>query len=107
MKNSLLVLLILCGVTVSAQIETPAPSPLSTIEQKVGLSDVSITYSRPSVKGRTIFGDLVQYGEMWRWGANASTKFTTSDDIKIEGHDVPAGTYAMYSGPGDLDHRYS
>ena len=85
MKNSLLVLLILCGVTVSAQIETPAPSPLSTIEQKVGLSDVSITYSRPSVKGRTIFGDLVQYGEMWRWGANASTKFTTSDDIKIEG----------------------
>jgi hypothetical protein len=100
MKNSLLVLLILCGVTVSAQIETPAPSPLSTIEQKVGLSDVSITYSRPSVKGRTIFGDLVQYGEMWRWGANASTKFTTSDDIKIEGHDVPAGTYAMYAIPG-------
>jgi len=100
MKNSLLALLILCGVTVSAQIETPAPSPLSTIEQKVGLSDVSITYSRPSVKGRTIFGDLVQYGEMWRWGANASTKFTTSDDIKIEGHDVPAGTYAMYAIPG-------
>jgi len=100
MKNSLLALLILCGVTVSAQIETPAPSPLSTIEQKVGLSDVSITYSRPSVKGRTIFGDLVQYGEMWRWGANASTKFTTSDDIKIAGHDVPAGTYAMYAIPG-------
>jgi len=100
MKISLLALLILCGVTVSAQIETPAPSPLSTIEQKVGLSDVSITYSRPSVKGRTIFGDLVQYGEMWRWGANASTKFTTSDDIKIEGHDVPAGTYAMYAIPG-------
>ncbi len=100
MKNSLLALLILCGVTVSAQIETPAPSPLSTIEQKVGLSDVSITYSRPSVKGRTVFGDLVQYGEMWRWGANASTKFTTSDDIKIEGHDVPAGTYAMYAIPG-------
>lgn len=101
MKNSLLALLILCGVTVSAQIETPAPSPLSTVEQKVGLSDVSITYSRPSVKGRTIFGDLVQYGEMWRWGANASTKFTTSDDIKIEGHDVPAGTYAMYAIPGE------
>jgi tetratricopeptide (TPR) repeat protein len=84
---------------VQAQIDVPAPSPLGSINQKVGLSDLSVTYSRPSVKGRTIFGDLVPYGSMWRLGANASTKFKTSSDITIEGKDVPAGEYALYAIP--------
>jgi len=96
--RNILILLALAG-TVNAQISVPAPSPLSTVEQKVGLTDVSVTYSRPSVKGRTIFGDLVPYGKMWRLGANASTKIKTSDDITINGHDVPAGTYALYAIP--------
>jgi len=57
----------------NAQMKMPQPSPMSKIEQTVGLTDVKIEYSRPSVKGRVIFGDLVPYGEMWRTGANAST----------------------------------
>ncbi len=96
--RNLLILLALAG-TANAQISVPAPSPLSTVEQKVGLTDVSVSYSRPSMKGRTIFGDLVPYGTMWRLGANASTKIKTSDDITINGHDVPAGTYALYAIP--------
>jgi Protein of unknown function (DUF2911) len=101
MKFKTLSLLVALSLTIagSAQISTPQPSPLGTVTQKVGLTDLSITYSRPSVKGRTIFGDLVFYGEMWRWGANASTKFKTSEDISIEGHDVPAGEYALYAIP--------
>ncbi len=103
MRQTLIALLILTCSTAWAQISVPAPSPLSTIEQKVGLTDMSVTYSRPSAKGRTIFGDLVPFGEMWRWGANASTKLKTSDDITIEGKDVPAGEYALYAIPGESE----
>lgn len=103
MKKILLFVLVAACSSVFAQIDVPAPSPLSTIEQKVGLSNLAIEYSRPSVKGRKIFGDLVPMGEMWRWGANASTKFRTSDDITIEGHDVPAGEYALYAIPGESE----
>ncbi|MBO6517671.1 MAG: DUF2911 domain-containing protein [Bacteroidia bacterium] len=100
MKRVLLVVFVALSVQAFGQINVPAPSPLSTIEQKVGLTDLSITYSRPGVKGRKIFGDLVPYGELWRWGANASTKFKTSSDITIGGHDVPKGEYALYAIPG-------
>lgn len=103
MKLKLIALFCISATLSYAQISVPAPSPLSTVEQQVGLTDVSVTYSRPSVKGRVIFGDLVPYGEMWRWGANASTKIKTSDDIKINGHDVPAGTYALYAIPGETE----
>jgi len=96
-----LLALVVFSMNAYSQINVPAPSPLSTIEQEVGLSELSITYSRPGVKGRKIFGDLVPFGEMWRWGANASTKFKTSSDITIEGHDVPAGEYALYAIPGE------
>ena len=103
MKLKLVFILCLSALFATAQISVPAPSPLSNVEQKVGLTDVNISYSRPSVKGRTIFGDLVPFGEMWRWGANASTKLKTSDDIKVNGHDVPAGTYALYAIPGESE----
>ena len=84
----------------NAQIETPQPSPFSTIEQKVGLTDVTIEYSRPNMRGRTIFGDLVPYDKMWRLGANASTKVTFSDDVMVDGKTLKAGTYAVYASPG-------
>ena len=100
MKKILITLMAALPILGMAQIDMPKPSPLSTVTQTVGLTDASITYSRPSAKGRTVFGDLVPYGEMWRTGANASTKIKFSDDVKIEGQDVPAGEYALYTIPG-------
>ncbi|HHM20910.1 MAG TPA: DUF2911 domain-containing protein [Bacteroidetes bacterium] len=82
-----------------AQIETPALSPFCKMEQKVGLTDVTVEYSRPGMRGRTLFVDVESFGKIWRTGANASTKLTFSDDVKLEGHDVPAGTYALYTIP--------
>ncbi|WP_298761729.1 DUF2911 domain-containing protein [uncultured Psychroserpens sp.] len=83
--------------TTYAQIETPQPSPFSKVEQKVGLTDITIEYSRPSVKGRTIFGDLEPFGGVWRTGANKNTIITFSDDVIIAGQDVKAGSYAMFT----------
>lgn len=82
-----------------AQISTPAPSPFSTVEQKVGLTDVTIEYSRPGIKGRTVFGDLVPYGKTWRTGANAATKVSFSTDVMIDGKNLAKGTYALYTVP--------
>ena len=102
-RISLITLLVLCAFIGDSfgQIELPAPSPTATFLQKVGLTEVSINYSRPSKKGRTIFGDLVPYGKLWRTGANNATKFTFSDDVKIGGKDLPAGTYALFTIPGE------
>ena len=91
--------LLLAG-TVQAQIKTPAPSPTSTIMQRVGLTDITITYSRPGVKGRSVFGTLLPYGQRWRTGANATTKIKFSDDVTVEGKKVAAGEYGIYSVPG-------
>ena len=92
-----------CALTlmfsVNAQIETPAPSPAAKIEQVVGLTDVSIDYSRPSMRGRTIFGDLVPYGKVWRTGANARTKVTFSNDVTLGDKELKAGTYAIFTIP--------
>ncbi len=84
-----------------AQIKTPAPSPMAKIEQTVGLTDVTIEYSRPGKKDRNIFAadGLVPYGEIWRTGANASTKIEFSDDVKIAGQALPKGKYALYTIP--------
>ena len=81
--------------------ENRAPSPSAKLVQKVGLTDVTIEYSRPGVKGRTIFAadGLVPFGKKWRTGANAATKITFSDDVKIDGNDVPAGSYAIVTTP--------
>jgi len=83
------------------QIELPAASTTATFSQKVGLTEVTINYSRPSKKGRTIYGDLVPYGKLWRTGANNATTFTFSDDVKIGGKDLPAGKYALFTIPGE------
>jgi tetratricopeptide (TPR) repeat protein len=92
-------LLLAAFFQVQAQISSPAPSPQSTVTQKVGLSDISITYSRPGVKGRKIFGELEPYGEVWRTGANALPKLTLSDDVTFGGKPVPAGEYALLTIP--------
>lgn len=85
--------------SVNAQIETPQPSPFTKIEQKVGLTDVTLEYSRPSMNGRKIFGDLVPYGKMWRAGANKNTTITFSNDVVIDGNELKAGAYAIFISP--------
>ncbi|WP_299116246.1 DUF2911 domain-containing protein [uncultured Winogradskyella sp.] len=87
--------------SVNAQVETPQPSPTTKIEQKVGLTDVTLEYSRPSMKGRKIFGDLVPYGKMWRAGANKNTTVTFSDNVTIDGNDLKAGSYAIFISPNE------
>ena len=82
-----------------AQIKTPAPSPTQTIKQDFGLSSVELSYSRPAVKGRKIFGDLVPYGAVWRTGANSATTLTFGDEVKIGGTKIPAGKYGLLTIP--------
>ncbi|AUC23777.1 dihydrolipoamide dehydrogenase [Polaribacter sejongensis] len=86
-------------LTVNAQITTPQPSPLQKIEQIVGLTDITVEYSRPGVKGRTIFGDLVPFNEIWRTGANGNTKITFSTDVTIDGNKIEKGSYTIFSVP--------
>lgn len=81
--------------------ELPQPSPTATLMQRVGLTDFKVTYSRPSAKGRTVFGDLVPYGSVWRTGANACTKFSASTDFTMGGESIEAGTYALFTIPGE------
>jgi len=76
-------------------------SPNAAVEQQIGLTTISITYGRPSVNERTIFGDLVPYDDVWRTGANESTAITFSDDVLIEGEQLEAGTYSLYTVPGE------
>lgn len=80
--------------------ESARPSPNASVSQTIGTTKVTITYGRPGVKGRTIFGDLVPYGQWWRTGANESTAITFSDDVTIEGKPLKAGTYSLYTIPG-------
>lgn len=93
--------LALCSVqAVLAQgLKVPAPSPAQTIKQAFALSEITIDYSRPSAKGRVIFGDLVPYGKIWRTGANNATKITFGEDVKVEDQNLKAGTYAIYTIP--------
>lgn len=85
--------------TEAQQLKIPAPSPLQTLDQAFALSNIKIEYSRPSMKDRVIFGDLVPYGKLWRTGANASTKVTFGEDVNVEGKAIKAGTYALYTIP--------
>ncbi|MBL8858386.1 MAG: DUF2911 domain-containing protein [Planctomycetes bacterium] len=82
------------------KLEFPQASPAASFKQRVGTTDVEVEYSRPSVKGRKIFGGLVPFGEVWRTGANAATKVTFSTDLKFGGQAIPAGTYALVTIPG-------
>lgn len=99
-KFTLFLFVALASFSLQAQINTPAPSPASKIMQTVGLTDVTVEYSRPSMRGRTIFGDLVPYDKLWRTGANGYTLVTFGDDVKIAGKEVKAGTYSIFTKPG-------
>lgn len=93
-------IILLCGGLAVAQIQTPQPSPSNTLEQVVGLTEVKIEYSRPAMRGRTIMGDLVPYGSLWRTGANKNTTLSFSDPVTVGGQALAAGTYALFTRPG-------
>lgn len=102
MKKLLLVALVAGNFSFAnaQQLKTPAPSPAQTIKQDFGLSDIELSYSRPGVKDRKIFGDLVPYGKVWRTGANNATTITFGDEVMIGGKKVPAGKYGLLTIPG-------
>ncbi len=87
------------SIVATAQVKTPQASPSSKVEQVVGLTTIEVNYSRPSAKGRTVFGELVPYGSNWRTGANANTTVTFNENVKVEGKDLAKGTYALYTTP--------
>ncbi|MEB2775402.1 DUF2911 domain-containing protein [Algoriphagus sp. D3-2-R+10] len=92
---------LLCSIiSIAQQIQMPQASPSARIAQKVGLTDVTVDYSRPSTKDRKIFGELVPYGQVWRTGANGATVLSFSTDVLIDGKTIPAGQYALYAIPG-------
>lgn len=88
---------VLCS---QAQIKTPAPSPQQTVKQEFGLSNVELSYCRPAVKGRKVFGDLVPYGKVWRTGANGATTITFGEEVTFGGTKVAAGKYGLLTIPG-------
>jgi tetratricopeptide (TPR) repeat protein len=104
-KIKILALVLTTTISISAiaQIKAPQPSPTAEIEQMVGLTEIEIEYSRPGKKDREIFGKLVPYGEIWRTGANASTKFKTDKDITVNGKELKKGEYALYTIPGESE----
>ena len=99
MKPIFYIPLLLISFTVHAQLPRPQLSPKAKLVQMVGLSEVTIEYSRPAVRDRNIFGDLVPYDVLWRTGANQNTLITFSDDVTVSGQPLSKGTYALYSIP--------
>lgn len=99
MKGWLVIFCMSTFAMVDAQINPPLVSPRSIIQQYIGLIEVTVDYSRPGKRGRQVMGNLVPYGRIWRVGANESTKITFSDDVKVAGHHIPKGTYALYAFP--------
>lgn len=87
-------------VAVAQQLELPRPSPAAKVSQTVGLTEVTVDYSSPAVKGRKVWGGLVPVGQLWRTGANGATKITFSKDVTVADKPVPAGSYALFTIPG-------
>jgi hypothetical protein len=85
------------------QLDLPRPSPNASVTQTVGVTDITIKYSRPGVKGRQVWGTLVPYGEVWRAGANENTTIKFSTPVRIDGHELPAGTYGLQTIPTAAD----
>lgn len=102
MKKLLLGLatLAIFNLTEAQVLKTPSPSTLQTVKQEFGLGSIELSYSRPNAKGRTIFGDLVPYGAVWRTGANNATTLTFSEEVIIGGKKIPAGKYGLLTIPG-------
>lgn len=104
LTTSLSMLAILCiaslGFAQERGNDEPRVSPNAGVSQTIGTTQVSITYGRPSVNERQVFGGLEAFGEIWRTGANESTAVTFSDNVTIEGEEIEAGTYSLYTIPG-------
>lgn len=104
-KSTLLALVTTVALTataaVQAQVKTAAPSPLSKLDQVVGVTNFSVEYSRPGAKDREIYGDLVPFGELWRTGANAPTKLSFDTEVTFGGETIPAGDYVLFTIPGE------
>ncbi|MHC5354023.1 DUF2911 domain-containing protein [Myroides sp. LJL115] len=98
-RNMMLFGIFLLSLVSQAQVLTPQTSPKAKVEQIVGLTQVNVEYSRPNVKDRLVFGDLVSYGKLWRTGANNNTVITFADDVEIQGKTLEKGSYALYSIP--------
>jgi hypothetical protein len=97
----ILLLFIFTLTAIGQDFRTPRPSPDATVSQYIGITKISIDYSSPGVKGRKIWGDVVPYGKIWRTGANEVTSITFSDPVKVNGNDLPTGTYGIHTIPGE------
>ncbi len=106
MKKYLIIFTILAFSFSFSQIKTPQPSPATSMNQMVGLTEIEVEYSRPSMRGREIFGNLVPYNKIWRTGANASTKISFSDDVVINDNKVKAGKYSIFTIPNESEWEF-
>ncbi len=100
-KVTLLCCLFIASLTMTAQITTPQPSPAAKVQQTVGLTEVTIDYSRPAMRGRAIYGNLVPFDKLWRTGANKNTIISFSDAVEIAGKKVEKGDYSIFTKPRD------
>ncbi len=106
MKHLLATIVMISATTLIADAQDfkmPAPSPTTTVSQDFSTSKIEISYSRPAMRGRTIFGGLVPYGKVWRTGANSATKLTFGEDVTLAGKALKAGTYALYTIPAEKE----
>ena len=100
-QMSVALIFILSLSAAGQELRTPLPSPDATVTQIVGVTEIKIDYSSPGVKGRKIWGELVPFDEIWRTGANEATTITFSDPVKVNGNELPAGTYGIHTIPGE------
>lgn len=99
MKKLCIAMVALVTMNLSAQVKTPQASPKAEVKQVVGLTEVEVSYSRPSAKGRIVYGNLVPFGRVWRTGANANTTVSFSEDVVIDGKTLKKGKYALFTSP--------
>jgi hypothetical protein len=100
MKTLVAALMLLATPVLAQQLDLPRPSLSAKVSQTAGLTDVTVDYSSPAVRGRQVFGGLVPYGEVWRTGANTATRITFSKEVVVGSAALPAGTYALFTIPG-------
>lgn len=99
LKIGALTCALLAGGMLQAQLKVPVKSPSASVKQAFALTEVSVEYARPSKRDRVVFGDVVPFGEVWRTGANASTKVTVKDEVMVNGQALKAGTYSLFTIP--------
>ena len=102
-KISLMLAIVLVATSALAQVRTPRPSPSASLTQTVGVTDITIKYSRPGVKNRPIWGALVPWDKVWRTGANEATTISFSTDVTVMDQKLPKGTYSLHTIPGQND----